>query len=60
MTPGTCGINCSNDFGLYSFHNGGANCVFCDGSVRFLSSSMDITALAYKVTRMGGEVDYGE
>jgi prepilin-type N-terminal cleavage/methylation domain-containing protein/prepilin-type processing-associated H-X9-DG protein len=60
VTPGPCGINCSNDFGLYSFHTGGANCVFCDGSVRFLGASIDITALAYKVTRAGGEVDYGE
>jgi prepilin-type N-terminal cleavage/methylation domain-containing protein/prepilin-type processing-associated H-X9-DG protein len=60
VTPGICGINCSNDFGLYSFHTGGANCVFCDGSVRFLNTSMDVTALAYKVTRAGGEVDYGE
>jgi prepilin-type N-terminal cleavage/methylation domain-containing protein/prepilin-type processing-associated H-X9-DG protein len=60
VSPGICGINCSNDFGLYSFHTGGANCVFCDGSVRFLSSGIDITALAYKVTRAGGEVDYGE
>jgi prepilin-type N-terminal cleavage/methylation domain-containing protein/prepilin-type processing-associated H-X9-DG protein len=60
VTPGACGINCSNDFGLYGFHTGGANCVFCDGSVRFLSASIDITALAYKITRAGGEVDYGE
>jgi prepilin-type N-terminal cleavage/methylation domain-containing protein/prepilin-type processing-associated H-X9-DG protein len=60
VTPGPCGINCSNDYGLYSFHTGGANCVFCDGSVRFLSASMEVTALAYKVTRAGGEVDYGE
>jgi prepilin-type N-terminal cleavage/methylation domain-containing protein/prepilin-type processing-associated H-X9-DG protein len=60
VTPGSCGVNCSNDYGLYSFHAAGANCVFCDGSVRFLSASIDITALAYKVTRAGGEVDYGE
>ncbi len=60
VTPGPCGINCSNDYGLYSFHTGGANCAFCDGSVRFLNSGMDLTALAYKVTKAGGEVDYGE
>ena len=34
--PGTCGINCSNDYGLYAFHPGGANVLFADGSVHFL------------------------
>jgi prepilin-type N-terminal cleavage/methylation domain-containing protein/prepilin-type processing-associated H-X9-DG protein len=55
ITPGTCGINCSNDYGLYSFHTGGANVVLCDGSVRFLAANTDIRALCAAVTRAGGE-----
>jgi prepilin-type N-terminal cleavage/methylation domain-containing protein/prepilin-type processing-associated H-X9-DG protein len=49
--PGTCGVNCSNQFGLYGFHTGGANAVFCDGSVHFLSNSISIATLAALVTR---------
>ncbi|MGH7169200.1 MAG: DUF1559 domain-containing protein, partial [Gemmataceae bacterium] len=33
---GPCAINCSNIKGVYSFHHGGAQAVFGDGSVRFL------------------------
>ena len=56
VTPGSCGVNCSNDFGLYSFHTGGANALFADGSVRYLSTSISIQTLAGQVTRAGGEV----
>lgn len=40
-TPG--GINCSNmyDHGPYSFHPGGAQVVFCDGSVHFLAENLE-------------------
>jgi prepilin-type N-terminal cleavage/methylation domain-containing protein/prepilin-type processing-associated H-X9-DG protein len=54
-TPGPCGINCSNDFGLYAFHVGGANVLFADGGVRFLPASIDIRVLAALVTRSGNE-----
>jgi prepilin-type N-terminal cleavage/methylation domain-containing protein/prepilin-type processing-associated H-X9-DG protein len=40
----------------YSFHPGGANFVFGDGSVRFLSEAIDIREFARLVTRAGGEV----
>ena len=54
--PGPCALNCSNDDEIYSFHPGGANAVFADGSVHFLRASMDIRTLAALVTRAGGEV----
>ncbi len=56
VAPGSCGINCSNDYGLYSFHTTGANVLLADGSVRFLSASVDIRILCGLVTRAGGEV----
>jgi prepilin-type N-terminal cleavage/methylation domain-containing protein/prepilin-type processing-associated H-X9-DG protein len=40
---------------LYSFHTGGINAVFGDGSVHFLPQSLDIHILAALVTRNGGE-----
>src|SRR3972149_6378132 len=33
-SPGSCGINCSNEYGLYSFHRGTANSLLVDGSAR--------------------------
>jgi prepilin-type N-terminal cleavage/methylation domain-containing protein/prepilin-type processing-associated H-X9-DG protein len=54
--PGPCAINCTNDGELYSFHAGGANAVFADGSVQFLNAGMSIRILAAMVTRAGGEV----
>jgi prepilin-type N-terminal cleavage/methylation domain-containing protein/prepilin-type processing-associated H-X9-DG protein len=57
MHPGPCGINCSNAREVYSFHPGGANAVFADGSVHFLRADMSIRVLARLVTRAGGEVD---
>jgi prepilin-type processing-associated H-X9-DG protein len=56
MRPGPCAINCTNDHEVYSFHSGGANAVFADGSVHFLKATMDIRIFARLVTRAGGEV----
>jgi prepilin-type N-terminal cleavage/methylation domain-containing protein len=56
VSPGSCGINCSNGYGLYSFHTAGANVLLTDGSVRFLPASIDIRTLAAMVTRAGGEI----
>jgi prepilin-type N-terminal cleavage/methylation domain-containing protein/prepilin-type processing-associated H-X9-DG protein len=39
----------------YSFHTGGANAVFGDGSVRFIKQSINIVTYAALVTRSGGE-----
>ena len=54
--PGPCAINCTNDREVYSFHPGGANAVFADGSVHFLKASIGIRIFARLVTRAGGEV----
>jgi prepilin-type N-terminal cleavage/methylation domain-containing protein/prepilin-type processing-associated H-X9-DG protein len=53
---GTCPINCTNNSEVYSFHTGGANAVFADGSVHFLRESINIRVLARLITRAGGEV----
>jgi prepilin-type N-terminal cleavage/methylation domain-containing protein/prepilin-type processing-associated H-X9-DG protein len=59
VMPGTCGVNCSNDYGLYGFHTSGANVLMCDGSVRLMNKSVDIRALCAMITARGGEPDPG-
>jgi prepilin-type N-terminal cleavage/methylation domain-containing protein/prepilin-type processing-associated H-X9-DG protein len=54
--PGPCAINCTNDREVYSFHPGGANSAFADGSVHFLYANIDIRIFARLATRAGGEV----
>src|SRR5207244_5660862 len=54
--PGPCAINCTNSREVYSFHSGGANAAFADGSVHFLKSTMDLRLLRALVTIRGGEV----
>jgi prepilin-type processing-associated H-X9-DG protein len=48
-------INGNNNGELYSFHTGGANVVFADGSVHFLTANMSPAAFAGLVTARGGE-----
>ncbi|MFG0334071.1 MAG: DUF1559 domain-containing protein [Maioricimonas sp. JB049] len=46
--------------GLYaarSFHPGGVNAVFGDGSVRFVSNGIDLTVWRALATRAGGEIE---
>lgn len=57
---GRCAVNCTNDREVYSFHTGGANVVFADGSVRFLKANLDIRIFARLATRAGGEVVGGD
>ena len=56
VAGGSCSINCSNDLGFYAFHTGGGNFVFCDGSVRFLRSSITPANMVAAISRNGGEV----
>src|SRR5262249_32228235 len=39
---GPCPMNCNNNNEAYSFHSGGMNTLYGDGSVRFLKDSMSI------------------
>ncbi len=51
------GINQAPDFenDIRSEHSGGANGLFCDGSVRFLEDGMELSILAAICTRSGRE-----
>jgi len=53
---GECAINCNNSYEIYSFHSGGANGGFADGSVRFLRESINIRTLAAMCTRGAGDI----
>jgi prepilin-type N-terminal cleavage/methylation domain-containing protein/prepilin-type processing-associated H-X9-DG protein len=54
---GPCAMNCNNLQGdIYSFHTGGANIAFGDGSVHFIRESISLVTLAAMVTKAGGEV----
>jgi prepilin-type processing-associated H-X9-DG protein len=49
----------SSNIGLndepFSFHGGGCNAVFVDGSVHFLADSLDAVTMRYLVTRAEGK-----
>ncbi|UUO04570.1 DUF1559 domain-containing protein [Blastopirellula sp. J2-11] len=37
----SCAVNCNNYNQIYSFHPGGANVLYCDGSVQFIAEQLD-------------------
>ncbi|MDX2038196.1 MAG: DUF1559 domain-containing protein [Isosphaeraceae bacterium] len=51
-----CHTNCSNNNEVYSFHPGGANHVFADGSVRFVKETTDSKVFCRLITYNRGEV----
>jgi len=54
-------MNCNNLAGdIYSFHPGGANICFADGSVHFVRQTITIQTLAALVTAYSGEVNQGD
>jgi prepilin-type processing-associated H-X9-DG protein len=57
--PGPCPINCTNNNEAFSFHAGGMNVAFADGSVRFVRETVNIITYAAMITRAGGEISSG-
>jgi len=53
---GPCAINCTNEGEPFSFHFGGQNIVFGDGSVRFINDGVTMQIFGHMITRAGGEV----
>jgi prepilin-type processing-associated H-X9-DG protein len=53
---GPCASNCSNNNEIYSFHNGGANVVFGDGSTRFFKETISVAVVAAVITKSNGEI----
>ncbi len=53
---GTCMVNCTSNNEIYSFHPGGANALFVDGSVHFIKDVASVPLIAALVTRAGGEI----
>jgi prepilin-type processing-associated H-X9-DG protein len=49
-------INYTSNNEIYSWHTGGANTLFGDGSVHFLTESTNAALIIALVTRSGGEV----
>src|SRR5262245_7397482 len=56
VSAGGCTINCTNDNEIYAFHTSGANALFGDGSVRFLSASIAGSTMVFMVSRNGGDI----
>jgi prepilin-type N-terminal cleavage/methylation domain-containing protein/prepilin-type processing-associated H-X9-DG protein len=57
---GPCMVNATSNNEIYSWHSGGANALFADGSVHFLKESIAAPLVIALVTRSGGEVVSGD
>jgi prepilin-type processing-associated H-X9-DG protein len=49
-------MNCTNHDEIYSFHSGGCNFAYADGSVIFHSENMDPEAFVSRFTRDAGDI----
>ncbi len=56
VSNGTCLVNCTSDNELYSFHPGGVNLLFADGSVHFIKESINPKVVVYLICRADGSV----
>jgi prepilin-type processing-associated H-X9-DG protein len=56
---GPCNMNCTNNNEIYSFHPGGVNFAFADGSVRFLVETIANYVISGLTTKAGGEIVAG-
>src|SRR5262249_51214082 len=56
LTTGQCTMNCTNEYNIYSFHDGGSSMLAADGSVHFVSDHIVWQELAALFTRAYGEV----
>lgn len=54
---GPCGLNCNNSQNFQSFHSGGVNGVFADGSVRFMAESINFRVVYAAITVAGEETE---
>ena len=53
---GSCMVNYTSNNEIFSWHTGGANVLFGDGSIHFMPESTAATLVIALVTRSGGEV----
>ena len=53
---GTCLMNCTSNNEIYSFHPGGSNVCYADGSVHFIKETVSPTVFFALITRNAGEV----
>jgi prepilin-type processing-associated H-X9-DG protein len=56
LVPGPCAMNCTSDNEMFSFHTGGINALFGDGSVHFLKQTLTLNQAAALISKAGGEV----
>jgi len=54
--PWSCANGCSNDSEIFSFHTGGSNVVFGDGSVRVVRDGLTMNQVQALLSRAGEEV----